>query len=297
MASLAEEADALILALSNLKKHEKVSLKLLVNLSTQPQLASKIACSSIISQCKQIMSDRELLSLVIALLCNICRNPENCRLVVAVTGLVQDTLDLVTAQNPIPGEILQYFLPFLMNISQLEEARLFIQSKKEVIVPLVLENLTNRDSVLCKHGSFGVLRNLLLITEEHEWMFDRNILYHLLFPLVGPEDMDEEDKDGMIPEIASVVGKKARESDLTARKLAIESLFILTATLPGRERLIKAKTYPIVRNSDMVEEDEATQEIAYELVNVLILSEEQTKPPPMLEACSTETIQFPSNQK
>eukprot|EP00299_Pterocystis_sp_00344_P017871 c8952_g1_i4.p1 GENE.c8952_g1_i4~~c8952_g1_i4.p1 ORF type:complete len:134 (-),score=31.21 c8952_g1_i4:34-435(-) len=89
-----------------------------------------------------------------------------------------------------------------------------------------------------------------------------------------------QDKDGMIPEIASVVGKKARESDLT-----------------GRERLIKAKTYPIVRNSDMVEEDEATQEIAYELVNVLILSEEQTKPPPMLEACSTETIQFPSNQK
>jgi hypothetical protein len=39
----------------------------------------------------------------------------------------------------------------------------------------------------------GLCSNLLLVQSEHEWMFSEvDILTHLMYPLVGPEDMDED---------------------------------------------------------------------------------------------------------
>ena len=50
-----------------------------------------------------------------------------------------------------------------------------------------------------------------------------------------------QDKEGLPPSIAPLVGNKAREQDLTVRKMALEALFILTEKEVGRMWMVNGK--------------------------------------------------------
>ena len=85
-------------------------------------------------------------------------------------------------------------------------------------------------------GVIGCIRNCCLASSNHEWLLSSevDILPHLLLPLVGPEELDEDDMDGMPDELQYQPPDKTREDDPTIRKHLLESLLQLCATRPGR---------------------------------------------------------------
>jgi hypothetical protein len=62
-----------------------------------------------------------------------------------------------------------------------------------------------------------------------------NILPYLLYPLVGPEPLSEDDIEGMPAFLAKLAPNKMREEDVESRKLLVEALTLLTGTRRGRD--------------------------------------------------------------
>lgn len=73
-----------------------------------------------------------------------------------------------------------------------------------------------------------------------------NILPHLLYPLIGPELFDEDEKEGMPVFLTRLGPNKLIEEDDESRKLVVESLMLLTATRQGREFM---RTKKVVRKT------------------------------------------------
>jgi hypothetical protein len=66
--------------------------------------------------------------------------------------------------------------------------------------------LTHTDAAVLRasrSGVIGCIRNCCFSSVDHEWMLGPqvDILPHLLLPLVGPEEMDEDDMNGMPDEL------------------------------------------------------------------------------------------------
>ena len=56
-----------------------------------------------------------------------------------------------------------------------------------------MEHLADRKDPLVKLGAFGALRNYLQLQADHEWLLsEMDLYYHIVCPLVGPEDMDAD---------------------------------------------------------------------------------------------------------
>ena len=66
----------------------------------------------------------------------------------------------------------------------------------------------------------------LIIAGDHEWLLSDvvDILPHLLLPLAGPEEISEEDMDGLPDDLQYLDDDKVRESDPEIRKMLLEAL-------------------------------------------------------------------------
>ena len=64
------------------------------------------------------------------------------------------------------------------------------------------------------------------MTEYHEWLLGDavNILPHLLLPLAGPEEFDEDDMEKLPEDLQYLEPDKKRESDPDIRKMLVESV-------------------------------------------------------------------------
>ena len=103
---------------------------------------------------------------------------------------------------------------------------------------------------------------------------DLNLLPFLLLPLMGPEDYDEEDLDGMPDELQLLSSDKTRESDPRIRLILIETLLLFASTRTGRDILRAKKVYPIVQKLHLWEDSEQVKETIERLV-VLVMGEEK----------------------
>lgn len=70
--------------------------------------------------------------------------------------------------------------------------------------------------------------------------------------------------------------EKEREPDKAVRALLLETLLLFCSSRSGREELRKRKAYPVVREVDVVEDDEENSEIIYKIVN--FLQRDETNP-------------------
>jgi hypothetical protein len=138
-----------------------------------------------------------------------------------------------------------------------------------------------------------------------------NILPYLLYPLVGPEPLSEDDIEGMPVFLTKLGPNKMIEGDVESRKLVVEALTLLTGTRRGRDFFRAKKAvrtsvlcctiavcslpefstdqplydltqlnmqYPIVRDAHRVEDNEAISELFYILVDHLMRDEEPLPP-------------------
>lgn len=140
---------------------------------------------------------------------------------------------------------------------------------------------TTHESTIRRGGVIGCLRNCCFNSNDHEWLLsdEVNLLPHILLPLIGPEDLDEDDMDGMPDELQYQPPDKKREEDADLRKFLVETLAQLTAREYGRTLLRDRKVYPILREYHKWEPEEDVQEAILQVVQVLITPEMETALP------------------
>ncbi|EPY50221.1 eukaryotic protein [Schizosaccharomyces cryophilus OY26] len=135
---------------------------------------------------------------------------------------------------------------------------------------------TEHSSLLRRTGVAAIIKNICFDVPFHKILMDEesvNLLPYILLPLAGPEDLDEEDMEGMFDELQLLPDDKKREPDLFVMKTHVESLILLCATRDGREHLRTRKLYPIIRELHLHVEDEDLQALCDQLVQMLVRDE------------------------
>lgn len=75
------------------------------------------------------------------------------------------------------------------------------------------------DSLVRRTGIVGTLKNCCFDVEYHEWLLspEIDILSHLLVPLAGPEEFDDEDNNKLPVSLQYLPEMKRREPDVDIR--------------------------------------------------------------------------------
>ncbi|XP_066531249.1 protein HGH1 homolog isoform X2 [Hoplias malabaricus] len=144
---------------------------------------------------------------------------------------------------------LHYLGPLLSNLTQLPETRQFILDKERCVIQRLLPYTQYDASVTRRGGVVGTLRNCCFDYAHHEWLLSDSvdILPFLLLPLAGPEELSEEENEGLPVDLQYLPEDKTREEDPDIRKMLIETLLLLTATKRGRQIMKEKNVYPIMR--------------------------------------------------
>lgn len=107
------------------------------------------------------------------------------------------------------------------------------------------------------------------LLSESKW----NALPTILLPLAGPEELSDEDQDGLPEELQFLEPTKSREPDPALRGMLVDTLILLATSREGREIMRQRKVYPIIREAHLVEKDEAVQAAMERLVDAFMRDE------------------------
>eukprot|EP00300_Choanocystis_sp_HF-7_P041711 c8492_g1_i1.p1 GENE.c8492_g1_i1~~c8492_g1_i1.p1 ORF type:complete len:344 (-),score=74.67 c8492_g1_i1:299-1330(-) len=251
------------------------ALQAIINLTSDEEIAKQFDSNDIAALCVEVVQNqdkRSCVPYVAAVLSNQARFDSCCESLVR-EDIIEPLFSMFVEEGCVGEgpETLQYVAAFLMNLTQVLPAREYVNQHKHIVTQLI--PFTRDPNLIRRQGAIGTIRNFTLVDEAHPWLLDElQILPHIVYPLVGPEPMPDDDKEGMCEETAGLIGQKPRETDVVVRRLVLEALTCLCLTQHGREVLYNGKTYPILRNSDKEEEDDRNRELAFELVNILILN-------------------------
>jgi hypothetical protein len=136
---------------------------------------------------------------------------------------------------------------------------------------------TEHKSDVRRKGVASTIKNVAFEIDSHSELVsddEINVLPYLLLPLTGNEEYDEEDAQGMLPDLQLLPPDKKRDSDPTIIQTHVETLMLLTTTRHGRDVLRDIKVYPIIRETHLQIEDEGVREACERLVQVLMRDEE-----------------------
>ncbi|KAG9355411.1 hypothetical protein JZ751_000249 [Albula glossodonta] len=189
---------------------------------------------------------------------------------------------------------LHYLGPLLSNLTQLPEARNFILDKERCVVQRLLPYTQYDDSTIRRGGVVGTLRNCCFDYAHHEWLLSDavDILPFLLLPLAGPEELTEEENEGLPVDLQYLPEDKKREEDPDIRKMLIETLHLLTATKVGRQILKDKNTYPIMREFHRWETEPHVLAACEKLVQVLIGDEPEPGMENLLQVDIPEDVEI-----
>ncbi|XP_030230158.1 protein HGH1 homolog [Gadus morhua] len=188
---------------------------------------------------------------------------------------------------------LHYLGPLLSNLSQLPDHRGVMLDPHRSVIKRLLPFLSYEASATRRGGVIATIRNCCLDHACHDWMLgdDVDVLPFLLLPLAGPEELSEEENEGLPVDLQYLPDDKAREQDPDIRKLLLETLLLLTATKPGRQTLKKNNVYPIIRELHRWEKDASVSAACENLVQVLIGDEPEEGMENLLEVEVPEEVE------
>ncbi|XP_068172519.1 protein HGH1 homolog [Antennarius striatus] len=212
---------------------------------------------------------------ICSILSNLSRHRKTCRTVFQVlqeelglTGLVE----IFCNEGFNPKATLHYLGPLLANLSQLPEARSLLLDTDRCVIQRLLPFTRYQSSHIRRGGVIGTLRNCCFNHAQHEWLLGDSvdILPFLLLPLAGPEELTDEENDGLPVDLQYLPDDKKREEDPDIRKMLLETLLLLTATKSGRLMLKSKNVYPIMRELHRWERDVHVRAACERLIQVLI---------------------------
>lgn len=158
----------------------------------------------------------------------------------------------------------------------------FLTTRKDDndIVPLTkLIVFTEHRSTIRRRGVANTIKNTAFELPAHSRLLEDQtvggvgILPYILLPLMGNEEYNDEDTEGMLDEVQLLSPDKQREPQNDIICTHLETLLLLTSTREGRDKLRQVKVYPIVRELHLQVEDEAVRESCDRLVQVIMRDE------------------------
>ncbi|XP_026163883.1 protein HGH1 homolog [Mastacembelus armatus] len=212
---------------------------------------------------------------ICTILSNLTRHEKTCKMVFKVlqeeVGLAQ-LVEIFCTDGYNKSAKLHYLGPLLSNLTQLPEARNYMMDKERCVVQRLLPFTQYQASAVRRGGVIGTLRNCCFDYVHHEWLLSDtvDILPFLLLPLAGPEELSEEENEGLPVDLQYLPEDKTREDDPDIRKMLLETLLLLTATKAGRQTLREKNVYPIMREFHRWEKDVHVTAACEKLVQVLI---------------------------
>lgn len=175
------------------------------------------------------------------------------------------------------GANLHYLGPLLSNLSQLPVVRKYILNHDQKVIHRLIPFTEYQSSLVRRGGVIGCLRNCCFDVDEHSWLLgpDVDILPHLLLPLAGPEEFDDEDNGKLPVDLQWLPEDKKRECDPDIRRMLLEALEQLCATRVHREYMREHNVYIILRELHKWEKDRQVLLACENLVDLLIRKEEE----------------------
>ncbi|XP_072266604.1 protein HGH1 homolog isoform X2 [Pyxicephalus adspersus] len=262
------------------------SYHILVNLASDPDAHRSLLdvpdfLSSLIGRlfdCRYEYADS-----VCSALCNLSREEETCRAVLAAlstSGLGQ-IVDMICGPQHNPTHTLDYLGPLLCNLTQLAEGRSFLLDRSRCVLQRLLPYTHTPGSVICRGGIVGTLRNCCFNHRDHSWLLgeDVDLLPFLLLPLAGGEEYTDEEMERLPLDLQYLPEDKQREPDPDIRRMLIECLQLLCATQEGRAILKQSGAYLILRSLHSWEMEPAVKRTCEKVIQILIGDE----PEPGLE--------------
>ncbi|KAI4884241.1 hypothetical protein NFI96_001383 [Prochilodus magdalenae] len=234
---------------------------------------------------------------VCTILTNLSRHEATCR-VVFQTLQEQDIslakiVEIFCTEGFNKKASLHYLGPLLSNLTQLPETRQFILDKERCVIQRLLPFTQYDASVTRRGGVVGTLRNCCFDYAHHEWLLGDSvdILPFLLLPLAGPEELSEEENEGLPVDLQYLPEDKTREEDPDIRKMLIEALLLLTATKKGRQIMKEKNVYPIMREFHKWEKEPQVISACEKLVQVLIGDEPEAGMENLIEVNIPEDVE------
>lgn len=233
---------------------------------------------------------------ICSILSNLTRHEKTCKTLFSVfqeeLGLTQ-LVEMFCTEGYNKQATLHCLGLLLSNLTQLPEAREHIVDKNRCVVQRLLPFTQYQTSVVRRGGVIGTLRNCCFDHGHHEWLLsdDVDILPFLLLPLAGPEELSEEENEGLPVDLQYLPEDKKREDDPDIRKMLLETLFLLTATKAGRQTLKEKNVYPIMREFHTWEKEPHVAAAAERLIQVLIGDEPQTGMENLMEVEIPEDVE------
>lgn len=217
---------------------------------------------------------------ICTILSNLSRSDRTCPAVYKVlqekVGLSK-LVEIFCSENFNPKASLHYIGPLLSNLSQLQEARDQILDPHRCVIQRLLPFTQFEGSTVRRGGVIGTLRNCCFDYNHHEWLLSEevDILPFLLLPLAGPEELSEEENEGLPVDLQYLPEDKKREPDPDMRKMLLETLQLLGATSRGRSVLKDRHVYPLMREYHNWETCPVNRSTVEKLIQVLIGDEPQ----------------------
>ncbi|GKY95742.1 hypothetical protein MPSEU_000535000 [Mayamaea pseudoterrestris] len=196
---------------------------------------------------------------------------------------------LIQSEDPLvldthSGDPFQHFAAVLMNATQVEQGRRFLlqlhyapDSRKADGPPptsnfqRLLPQLRHANPIR-RRGVAGLIRNCCSDKDSAFWFTTqvRLVDEHLLYPLAGPEDLDEDEKQNLNPDLWLTGPSKQRETDYLTRLFLVQALLMLCkAGRQARKEMNRVKTSVILKWAGMVEEHEDVSEVIEQCMEYL----------------------------
>lgn len=167
-----------------------------------------------------------------------------------------------------------YLAATLANFSQLDDVRKQLTERETGYLPRLLPFLDHQKIQVRKRRGFAsAIRNCCFDYDEHKYLLDEDLelLARLLLPLAGPEEFDDEDNEELPLDLQYLPPEKTREPEPDIRRILIEAIHQLCATLDGRKVVNGRRgTYLIMRELHKWEKDPNVIVALENLVDVLI---------------------------
>ncbi|XP_024126719.1 protein HGH1 homolog isoform X2 [Oryzias melastigma] len=227
------------------------------------------------------------------ILSNLTRHEKTCRTVFKEDVGLDKLVEIFCTEGFNAKAKLHYLGPLLSNLTQLPEARNTLMDKDRCVFQRLLPFTQYQASVVRRGGVVGTLRNCCFDHTHHLWLLSDavDILPFLLLPLAGPEELTEEENDGLPVDLQYLPEDKKREEDPDIRKMLLEALLLLTATKAGRKALKDKKVYPIMREFHRWETDVHVAAACEKLIQVLIGEEPEPGMENLMEVQIPEDVE------
>ncbi|CCU77563.1 DNA-binding protein HGH1 [Blumeria hordei DH14] len=173
---------------------------------------------------------------------------------------------------------------------------LLARQEYDGVIPLCkLAVFTSHHSHIRRQGVASTIKNVCFETSQHTRMILNDddgigILPYLLLPLMGGEEYDVDEIEGMLEECQLLPSDKKREVDVQIIATHIESLILLTVSRECRDYLREISVYPIIRELHLAVADDTVRDNCERLVQLLMRDEESKSSNNSIQALSRKPV-------